>query len=73
MAMVKRNNVQGGETTIYDLDKQPLAQFTLMDTLDIAIVDDTKVFHGVSPVYKHSTIEDEAYRDILVITFKETD
>lgn len=73
MAMVKRNNVQGGETTIYDLDKQPLAQFTLMDTLDIAIVDDTKVFHSVSPVYKHSAIEGEAYRDILVITFKETD
>lgn len=73
MAMLQRNNVDGEETEIYDLDKKPLAKFTLTDTLDIAIVDDTKVFHGVSPIYKLSTTKNEAYRDVLVITFKEMD
>ena len=70
MVMVSRENIQGGITTIYDLNKKELSQFTLKNILDIAIVDDQKVFHGVSPIYKENLEKNYAYRDVLVITFK---
>ena len=48
--MVRRENVASGETTIYDLVKRPLGSFTLTAPLDSALVDDSRVYHGVTPV-----------------------
>ena len=69
MLMVKRANVAGGVTTIYDLDNNPLQQFTLSDPMDLAIVNDERVRHGVSAI---TAIEDGelAYRDLLVVTYR---
>ena len=67
--MVRRENVASGETTIYDLVKRPLGSFTLTAPLDSALVDDSRVYHGVTPV----TPLDQhlpAYRDVLVVTFR---
>ena len=48
--MVRRENVASGETTIDDLVRRPLGSFTLTAPLDSALVDDSRVYHGVTPV-----------------------
>lgn len=69
--MVRRRNIASGTTTIHDLDKIQRGSFTLADPLDAAIVDDRRVYHGVTPV---EPIEagPPACRDVLVVTFKST-
>ena len=67
--MVRRENIASGETTIYDLVKRPLGSFTLTAPLDSALVDDSRVYHGVTAV---TAIDQRlpAYRDVLVVTFR---
>jgi len=67
--MVRRENVESGETTIYDLVKRPLGSFTLTAPLDAALVDDSRVYHGVTPVVPLDPAR-PAYRDVLVVTFR---
>ncbi len=67
--MVRRRNIASGTTTIHDLDQVQLGSFTLADPLDAAIVDDRRVYHGVTPV-EPIEAEEPAYRDVLVVTFK---
>ena len=67
--MVRRENVASGETTIYDLVKRPLGSFTLTAPLDSALVDDSRVYHGVTPVAPLDPAR-PAYRDVLVVTFR---
>lgn len=67
--MVRRENVASGETTIYDLRKRPVGSFTLTAPLDSALVDDSRVYHGVTPVTPLDPTR-PAYRDVLVVTFR---
>ena len=67
--MVRRENIASGETTIYDLVKRPLGSFTLTTPLDSALVDDSRVYHGVTPVEPLHPGH-PAYRDVLVVTFR---
>jgi hypothetical protein len=67
--MVRRDNVESGETTIYDLAERPLGSFTLTAPLDAALVDDSRVYHGVTPV-RPIDPACPAYRDVLVVTFR---
>jgi len=67
--LVRRENIASGTTTIHGLDRQPLGAFTLTQPFDAALVDDARVYHGVTPV---SPLDPDrpAYRDVLVVTFK---
>jgi hypothetical protein len=67
--LVNRRNIASGTTSIHALDGRTLGQFTLTDPFDAALVDDSRVAHGVTPV---EAIEPSqpAYRDVLVVTFK---
>jgi hypothetical protein len=67
--MVRRDNIASGETTIYDLVKRPLGSFTLTASLDSALVDDSRVYHGVTAVTPLDPRR-PAYRDVLVVTFR---
>ncbi len=67
--MVRRENVASGETTIYDLLERPLGSFILTAPLDSALVDDSRVYHGVTPVVPLDPAR-PAYRDVLVVTFR---
>jgi hypothetical protein len=67
--MVSRANIASGETTIYDLVKRPLGSFTLTAPLDSALVDDSRVYHGVTAVEPVDPRQ-PAYRDVLVVTFR---
>ncbi|NQZ33082.1 MAG: 2OG-Fe dioxygenase family protein [Oceanospirillaceae bacterium] len=69
MVMIGRSNVTGGETSIYDLEGNKLSHFSLQEPLEVAIVNDRCVAHGVSPILPDN-LEEEGYRDVLVVTFK---
>jgi hypothetical protein len=66
--LIRRHNIRSGTTTIADLGKQPLGSFTLTHPLDAALVDDSRVYHGVTPIEPIEAGE-PAYRDVLVVTF----
>ena len=67
--LIARRNIASGTTTIHALDHRELGSFTLTDPLDAALVDDARVFHGVTSV---EAVDPKlsAYRDVLVVTFK---
>jgi hypothetical protein len=67
--LVARANVTSGETSIHDLQQRHLGSFTLTEPMEAALVDDDRVYHGVTPV---TPIDPgaPAYRDVLVLTFR---
>jgi hypothetical protein len=67
--MVCRENIASGTTSIHDLQGRELGSFTLTRPLDAALVDDARVFHGITPVEALDTRR-AAHRDVLVVTFK---
>ena len=67
--LVNRRNIASGTTSIHALDGRTLGQFTLTDPFDAALVDDSRVAHGVTPVEAIDSSQ-PAYRDVLVVTFK---
>lgn len=69
MAMVKRRNLLNGSTSVFNLDKVRLAEFTLQEPLDLALVNDERVLHGVTPIVQLNPGESST-RDVLVITFR---
>ena len=67
--LVNRQNIGSGTTTIHGLDRRLLGSFTLTEPFDAALVDDARVFHGVTPV-EPVDLSLPAYRDVLVVTFR---
>lgn len=67
--LIQRHNVARGVTTIYAPDGRSLGEFTLTNPCDASLLDDTRVFHGVTPVQPIDPAQ-PAYRDVLVVTFR---
>lgn len=67
--LVRRENVERGETVVADLEKRPIGSFTLTQPLDSAFVDDARVYHGVTPIHPLDPTH-PAWRDVLVLTFR---
>ncbi len=67
--MVGRRNIASGTTTIHGLDRGLLGSFTLEAPMDAALLDDHRVFHGVTPVQPLDPSQ-PAHRDVLVLTFR---
>lgn len=72
VVMIKRVNIDSGATTIYDLDHRLVGEFTLRNAFDMVLVNDRKLYHGVTPITQIDA-DEEAFRDVLVITFKNRD
>jgi hypothetical protein len=67
--LIRRRNIAEGTTTIEAAsDRRLLGSFTLTDPFDAALVDDARVYHGVTPVEPLDPAA-PAYRDVLVVTF----
>ncbi len=67
--LIRRENVASGETSIHGLRHEKLGSFTLTTPMEAALVDDGRVFHGVTAI--EPIIPDRpAYRDVLVATFR---
>lgn len=69
IAMLARTNLRGGETLVTDDAGTELARFTLDGLLDLTIVDDARVMHGVTPVEPADPTRPSS-RDVLVLTWK---
>jgi hypothetical protein len=67
--MIGRENIASGETSIHGLDRSLMGAFTLDQPMDAALVDDHRVFHGVTPVAPLNP-DRPAHRDVLVLTFR---
>ncbi len=67
--LIRRENVASGQTTIHDAARRELGSFTLTAPLDAALVDDQRVYHGVTPVLPIDP-DKPAFRDVLVVTFR---
>lgn len=67
--LIDRENIESGTTTIHGHDGNLLGSFTLTHALDAALVDDARVFHGVTAVTPLDP-QKPAHRDVLVVTFK---
>ena len=72
VVMIKRVNIESGATTIFDLDNRLVGEFTLLDAFDTVLVNDRRVYHGVTPITQLDPAR-EAFRDVLVITFRKPD
>ncbi len=70
--LVDRVNVLSGTTTVHALDGRPLGSFTLTTPLDAAILDDSRVAHGVTPIEPLDPGR-PAHRDVLVVTLRRED
>jgi hypothetical protein len=68
--MVRRHNIGAGITSIHAPDGTNLGSFTLSDPFDAALIDDARVYHGVTPVVPLDPSQ-PAYRDVLVVTLRE--
>lgn len=67
--LIDRTNIERGKTTIHAADHHELGSFTLAHRLDAALVDDHRVYHGVTAVTPHDPAQ-PAHRDVLVVTFR---
>jgi hypothetical protein len=66
--LLARQNVIGGESQIFDNAMQPLEQSTLSQQGDLVLINDAKVYHGVTEIEPLDQSK-PAYRDVLVLTF----
>jgi len=66
--MIKRVNIESGATSIFNLDNRLVGEFTLLHTFGMAIVNDRRVYRGVTPISQIDPNQ-EAYQDVLVMTF----
>ena len=68
--MIGRRNIASGTTSIHGLDRGLLGSFTLENPMDAALLDDHRVFHGVTAVQPLDPAN-PAHRDVLVLTFRQ--
>ena len=67
--LIHRRNIASGTTSDSWPGGQHLGGFTLTDPLDAALLDDTRVYHGVTPVQALDPAL-PASRDVLVVTLR---
>ncbi|WP_026595594.1 2OG-Fe dioxygenase family protein [Methyloferula stellata] len=67
--LVRRENVASGETRIADLQRNSIGGFVLTEPFDSALVDDARVYHGVTSIHPLDPTR-PAWRDVLVMTFR---
>ena len=70
--LIDRHNVTSGTTQLSDADRKPIGEFTLTHALDSVLLDDHRVYHGVTAIAPLDP-EKPAWRDVLVVTFLAAD
>lgn len=70
--LIARHNIASGTTGILDAERRELGSFTLTQPLDAALVDDRRVYHGVTAVEALDPAQ-PAWRDVLVVTLRRED
>lgn len=68
--LIQRVNIASGTTLIGTTQEGFFSSFTLTEPFDAALLDDERVYHGVTPVQALDPSL-PAYRDVLVLTFRD--
>jgi hypothetical protein len=55
VVMIKRVNIDSGATTIFDTDNRQIGEFLLRQQFDMALVNDRRCYHGVTPITQIDT------------------
>lgn len=66
--LIRRDNVEGGHSQLYDRDLNPIFSTLLTEPLETVIIDDRRVFHGVSAVEAGPAMS-WAVRDMMLVDF----
>lgn len=69
VVLIRRTNLQSGTTSTHSDDGNELGAFTLTTPYDVALVDDRRVLHGVTPVSRLDP-KNPGFRDVLVLTYR---
>lgn len=69
VVLIRRVNLQSGTTSTHNDAGEELGAFTLTEPYDAALVDDRRVLHGVTPVFR-SDRDMPGFRDVLVLTYR---
>lgn len=70
--LVARDNAEGGESSVYDMDGRHLLSVVLDEPGTLLVGDDRRSLHGVSPIRPRDPAR-PARRDVLVVTFAPAD
>jgi hypothetical protein len=65
--LVRRSNVRGGETHVFDADGPSGVRFTMEEPWSLLLMDDARVIHETTPIQPDGT---DALRDTLVLTYR---
>ena len=65
--LVKRNDVSGGETRVFDAQGPAGVRFTMIEPWTALLLDDAQVVHETTPIQKAGP---HGVRDTLVLTFR---
>lgn len=68
---LSRKNVSGGKSMLFDSNKLPLFETTMINTLDTILIDDKVLYHYVTPIMPDDP-DQVSYRDMLLIDFNLT-
>ncbi|MEU9102324.1 2OG-Fe dioxygenase family protein [Streptomyces sp. NPDC048361] len=66
--LMRRENIEGGVSRLYDREKKPLFRTLLTEPFDTVIIDDRRVFHGVSAVAVAGDMP-VGVRDMMLVDF----
>ncbi|MCA6096052.1 2OG-Fe dioxygenase family protein [Streptomyces sp. SCA3-4] len=66
--LIRRENVRGAESCLYDLRRRPLHRTVLTAPLETIVLDDRRVLHGVSPL-RPAPQARTGLRDMLLVDF----
>lgn len=66
--LIRRENVQGAESCLYDLQRRPIHTTVLTEPFAAIVLDDRRVLHGVTP-FTPSPDARVGVRDILLVDF----
>jgi hypothetical protein len=67
LLLVRRQNVRGGETRVFDANGPSGVRFTMQEPWSLLLMDDERVIHETTPIQPEG---DNAVRDTLVLTYR---
>lgn len=67
LVAIERANISGGNNSVFDQNMKLLRTVNLHSRFDYLLLDDHRLYHGVSPVVSRE--RSRGYRDMLIIDF----
>jgi hypothetical protein len=67
LLLVKRRNIRGGETRVFDANGPSGVRFTMTEPWSALLMDDARVIHETTPIQPDG---DNGVRDTLVLTYR---